>query len=86
MNGGGQYTAVFKTAFNRDLEQLTDKDLSELRLLERGPVERRDEVFADIYGHVSGLLAGTECNSAYSLKIKKAFPNCLKQLLGEIEK
>ncbi len=76
----------FKTAFNRDLEQLTDQDLLELRLLHRGPVERRDEVFADIYGHVSGLLAGTECNSAYSLKIKKAFSNCFKQLLGEIEK
>lgn len=70
--------APFIEAFKRDMSKLSKSDLDDLRLSGRPKGEARDEVFADMYGHVAGARAGTECFGAYSLKLKKAFPNCLK--------
>lgn len=41
------------------------------------PLERaREEVFADMYAHSSGL----QSNNPYSQLMKKYFPSCLKYL------
>lgn len=73
----------FIEAFNRDFVRLTPQEKSDLML---SPAHRerisdaRDEVFADMYAHASGL----KSNNGYSQKMKVAFPNCLQYLKEEL--
>jgi len=71
----------FIKAFNSDKAKLSKEILDELQLSEKfkSPVLARDEVFADMYAHSSGI----KSNNPYSMKLKTAFPLCLKNLMGE---
>ncbi|MBP6744049.1 hypothetical protein KA344_02400, partial [bacterium] len=68
----------FRKVFDSDLLMLTRDRLRELRLdIEPGEVtSARDEVFADLYAHSTGLNARNQ----YSQKMKVAFPNCLRYI------
>jgi len=70
----------FIAAYNKDHAKLSPQTLNDLQLAQRSSVNARDEVFADMYGHVSGKRAGVQSIAAYSMKLKEAFPNCLKYL------
>lgn len=70
----------FIQAFKSDFSRLSASKLNELRLSGRSPANARDEVFADMYAHVSAQCAGVTTNSQYSIKLKESFPNCLKYL------
>lgn len=72
--------AGFRAAYKMDTAKLSSTKMEELLLAGRSVADARDEVFADIYGHVSGARAGTQCFGDYSLKLKESFPNCLKYL------
>lgn len=52
--------------------QLTEKDLPKV------PTEQ-DEIFADMYAHSTGLTT----NNPGSIKMKNAFPNCLRLMREE---
>jgi hypothetical protein len=73
---------AFRNAFKEDFKHISQDTLLELRLT----IEKRkslsgirDEVFADIYAHSTGL----ESNNPYSQKIKATFPSCLKYMREE---
>lgn len=73
----------FVNAFNKDFENLSLDVQIELKLT--SPPKRnlsavRDEVFADIYAHSTGL----QSNNPYSKKMKASFPNCLRFALEEL--
>ena len=70
----------FRTAYKLDAAKLSSAKMEELQLAGRSLSDARDEVFADMYGHVSGARSGTQCFGDYSLKLKESFPNCLKYL------
>lgn len=73
----------FINAFKKDFENLSLDVQIELKLT--SPPKRnlsaiRDEVFADIYAHSTGL----QSNNPYSQKMKASFPNCLRFALEEL--
>ena len=69
-----RFARVFTEDFNKIPEHVKDT----LLLSEKfKPIElARDEVFADMYAHASGL----ESNNRYSQLMKQYFPSCLKYL------
>ncbi|MEW6499798.1 MAG: hypothetical protein AB1589_46145 [Cyanobacteriota bacterium] len=71
---------AFIQVFKSDFSSLSASKLNELRLSGRSLANVRDEVFADMYAHVSAQRAGVTANSHYSIKLKESFPNCLKYL------
>jgi hypothetical protein len=64
----------FINAFNRDFGKLSPEKITELNL-SGDPVKARDEVFADMWGHLT-----KESNAAYSQKMLKAFEESLKAM------
>jgi len=68
----------FRNCFNEDISRLGEETLKGLRL-DISPEElttTRDEVFADLYGHSTGIGAKNE----YSQRMKAAFPTVLKYI------
>lgn len=68
----------YAEAFMRDFKKVSPELLDQLGLSENfKPLElARDEVFADMYAHSSGL----QSNNPYSQLLKQYFPSCLKYL------
>ncbi|MBX3151449.1 hypothetical protein KF728_14950 [Candidatus Obscuribacterales bacterium] len=60
------------------MAKLPSETLDELQLSQKFKplLKARDEVFADMYAHSTGLPS----NNPYSQKLKQAFPSCLKFL------
>lgn len=71
----------FIRAFRADWEELSLEQLDELRLSLKfkSLAVARDEVFSDLYAHSTGVSS----NNPYSLKMKVAFPLCLRILMEE---
>lgn len=67
----------FLDAYNLDVGRLTGDQLKELGLDKLGKVAARDEIFADMYAHVT---CAKGSNNPYSQKLRNAFPNFLKQM------
>lgn len=63
----------FRAAFKQDIQNIPANRLEELQLSFRTKEQIRDEVFADMYAHGTGL----ESWNPRSLKMKELFPNCL---------
>ena len=62
----------FRIAFREDLEKLENTRCQQLQLVYPTLEQTRDEVFADMYGHVSGVA----CKIERSRMMKEAFPRC----------
>jgi|688.fasta_scaffold478883_2 hypothetical protein len=71
---------AFIAVYKKDHAILSQARLDELQISGRSAVDARDEVFADMYGHVSAKRAGIKVNSAYSMKLKESFGSCFKYL------
>ena len=67
----------FIDAYNRDFARLSREQIRELELESHGKVGARDEVFADMYAHVTHPDGS---NNAYSQKLRKAFPDFYKEM------
>lgn len=72
----------FRAVFKQDFDLLGEGRINELRLAPayKSRIELvRDEVFADLYAHSTGLTS----NNSYSQNIKAAFPNTLRFIKEE---
>ena len=84
-DGLGEYLSnspKFRAVFIKDFELLGQDRINELRLSPayKSRIELvRDEVFADLYAHSSGLTS----NNSYSQNMKVAFPNTLRLIKEE---
>lgn len=64
----------FRGAFREDIKHIPAEKLGDLQLNFDRIERMRDEVFADMYGHASGL----ESNNPRSIQMKALFKNCLE--------
>lgn|GEM_PF-959094 len=64
----------FRTALKQDIKGISAEKLEELQLDFSTLEELRDEVFADMYAHATGL----QSSNPRSVQMKELFPNCLK--------
>ncbi len=72
----------FVAAFKSDYSKLTPTQIKDMQLFTEKRVtweQLRDEIFADMYAHSTGL---TTSNPG-SIKMKNAFPNCLRLMREE---
>ncbi|CAN5176336.1 hypothetical protein BH11CYA1_BH11CYA1_45770 [soil metagenome] len=75
----------FKAAFKQDFAALSTEQLEHIQFkasFQSNLELIRDEVFADVYAHSSGL----DSNNPYSKMLKAAFPNCLKYMREDFMK
>lgn len=73
----GEYASnfkLFRTTFQKDLQNIPSDVLDTLLLSGRHPEAVRDEILADLYAHAKGL----KSNNPYSQLVRKWFPNSLK--------
>ncbi len=72
----------FAAAFKSDYLKLTPTQIKDMQLFTEKRVtweQLRDEIFADMYAHSTGLTT----NNPGSIKMKNAFPNCLRLMREE---
>ncbi|CAN5316094.1 hypothetical protein BH11CYA1_BH11CYA1_41080 [soil metagenome] len=72
----------FVAAFKSDYSKLTPTQIKDMQLFTEKRVtweQLRDEIFADMYAHSTGLTT----NNPGSIKMKNAFPNCLRLMREE---
>lgn len=80
----GEYLSnesLFVKAFKEDFDKLSQSEIADMKLFttQRTTKEQiRDEIFADMYAHSTGI---TTSNPG-SLKMKRAFPACLRLMKG----
>lgn len=80
----GEYLSnesLFVKAFKEDFDKLSQFEIADMKLFttQRTTKEQiRDEIFADMYAHSTGI---TTSNPG-SLKMKRAFPACLRLMKG----
>jgi len=73
----GQYISElpeFRAALRQDIKHISAEKLEDMQLSYPKIEELRDEVFADMYAHATGL----QSNNPRSMQMKELFPNCLK--------
>jgi hypothetical protein len=66
-------TAEFRAAFREDIASVSPKKLEELQLFFDKIAKTRDEVFADMYAHATGL----DSVNPRSIQLKQLYPKCL---------
>lgn len=64
----------FRAAFRQDIANISPEKLDELQLSFDRIARQRDEVFADMYAHASGIPS----NNPRSIQMKELFPKCFE--------